>query len=532
MAEEKRRTSELPLIPFPSASTTLVGVEEGETVQIPIDHVIRTIHSELKILRDCGELIPGMFYRITDYECTTAQEGTRAMNHRFDIIVQALSRDRLSEIAKADFNDEDSYFADNGANLAAWEIKYCLDNDVTRFAWCSQCITNLQSGFSQLGDVLVRCPDFDWASGQDDYVYAWGTEADAEDGDICNFIYSKAPIICDNEGVWHSPSETVLPVAVKNMGKGVIYYMKDEHGNECSYDFKNIQFLKWISHDDECPYYDEECGDEDWCYTFCGNQYNADDDEWSYLLDGSIGSHFVGRGTRVDDMYSFHSNVIKPQRYDDNYYESRFRLNGIVLFGKWEVNRDRVAWSDCCYDNVFDDDCLNITLCAGCFMNHFDKWCHDINLGITSCNNQFSVGCCYIYTADSLENSSFGINCYEIRMQGGWDNIFGRSCGDTTFEEWCHDITIGRYCYGNTFGPNVGNITLGDYCEENTFGGDENTIILEHHCCNNSLEDSGIHNVQLRPYIHDHRVLYPMSGDENGLIIYTHTGIHEQDVQL
>jgi hypothetical protein len=25
-------------------------------------------------------------------------------------------------------------------------------------------------------------------------------------------------------------------------GKGVIYYMKDEHGNECPYDFKNILF--------------------------------------------------------------------------------------------------------------------------------------------------------------------------------------------------------------------------------------------------------------------------------------------------
>lgn len=28
-------------------------------------------------------------------------------------------------------------------------------------------------------------------------------------------------------------------------GKGIIYYMKDEYGNECGYDFKNIQFRRW-----------------------------------------------------------------------------------------------------------------------------------------------------------------------------------------------------------------------------------------------------------------------------------------------
>jgi len=26
-------------------------------------------------------------------------------------------------------------------------------------------------------------------------------------------------------------------------GKGVIYYMKDEFGNECPYDFKNIVYI-------------------------------------------------------------------------------------------------------------------------------------------------------------------------------------------------------------------------------------------------------------------------------------------------
>jgi hypothetical protein len=32
-------------------------------------------------------------------------------------------------------------------------------------------------------------------------------------------------------------------------GKGVIYYMKDEFGNECPYDFKNILFKRWRASD-------------------------------------------------------------------------------------------------------------------------------------------------------------------------------------------------------------------------------------------------------------------------------------------
>jgi hypothetical protein len=38
---------------------------------------------------------------------------------------------------------------------------------------------------------------------------------------------------------------------VASPGKGVIYYMKDEHGNECPYDFKNIQFQRSVEWQEE-----------------------------------------------------------------------------------------------------------------------------------------------------------------------------------------------------------------------------------------------------------------------------------------
>ena len=123
--------------------------------------------SELKALRDNSQLVAGTWYRITDYTCTTIQEGTRSAGHPFDVIVRVDSENKLNEEAYAIQHEGDTYFSNS--NLSAWKIWYCLDNDATRFAWADE--TN---------------------------------------------------------------------------GKGVIYRMIDEFNNDCPYDFKNIQFKRYI----------------------------------------------------------------------------------------------------------------------------------------------------------------------------------------------------------------------------------------------------------------------------------------------
>ncbi len=94
---------------------------------------IKVTYEELEELRDNGELIPSVKYRITDYVTTTAQENTKSANNQFDIIVEALNENTLSEDAKAIIHDSDIYFINN--ELSAWELKYCVDNDTNRFAW-------------------------------------------------------------------------------------------------------------------------------------------------------------------------------------------------------------------------------------------------------------------------------------------------------------------------------------------------------------------------------------------------------------
>lgn len=105
-------------------------------IEVSSENLINTTYSELNSLRDNSQLIPGSFYRITDYVTTTTQSGTKSANHPFDVIVLALNENTLCEDAKAALHKGDAYFA--YSDLNAWELKYCLDNDKTRFAWADE----------------------------------------------------------------------------------------------------------------------------------------------------------------------------------------------------------------------------------------------------------------------------------------------------------------------------------------------------------------------------------------------------------
>ena len=99
--------------------------------------MVETTYADLKSMRDNGTLTPGMWYRITDYVCTTTQVNTISAGNKFDIIVLATSTNTLSEQARAinhtPQDGETDYFANS--NLSAWKIWYCLDNDTNRFTW-------------------------------------------------------------------------------------------------------------------------------------------------------------------------------------------------------------------------------------------------------------------------------------------------------------------------------------------------------------------------------------------------------------
>lgn len=409
-------------------------------------------YAELRALRDAGNLIPGMFYRITDYECTTAQENTRAMNHRFYIIVQALSHDTLSETAKADLvtDGTDDYFVDAGANVSAWELKYCLDNDTTRFAWAcdtSRIYTDDEFWFTNTGTLEYEGTTYyKWTAGNtDDTVLS--TTLDINVGDSLHYI------VCPSDGEPYGFELDYSVVLEKQGGKGVIYYMKDEHGNECPYDFKNIQFKRMVSLEDGFPKYAEGYGEETWVYTFCGNSYHNVNAEWSELKDGSLESPYMHQSDEYH--FTFTNNIMKPyyRIYDMDNEDSatcgKQYLNDNVFFGWWtEVGSESP-----------DEE----------YIYHYPYCCAFINLDYNCYNNTFG---------DSSKNIKVGANCYNNYIQGGFIEI-GNECSGNSILGSPY-LKMGNQCTSNNI-IDAPSTTLGDGCCGNDLNG-HHLILLNDIC--------------------------------------------------
>ena len=102
---------------------TLAEAKEIEEIQ----------YSDLRAKADKGELIPGRFYRITDYETMTCKYNTQSAGHHFDIIVQAIDNKTLSHDAKAAIRQGDSYF--KNSKLESWKLQYDLVANSSKYDW-------------------------------------------------------------------------------------------------------------------------------------------------------------------------------------------------------------------------------------------------------------------------------------------------------------------------------------------------------------------------------------------------------------
>ncbi len=425
-----------------------------EKLEMPENDTNSVTWAQLKEMRDNALLDPGMLYRITDYQCTTSQADTRSAGHLFDVVVQALGPDTLSERAWAMPHDGDEYFQDS--KLEAWQLWYCLDNDTSRFAW-----------------------------------------ADAEDG------------------------------------KGVIWRMVDEWGNDCPYDFKNIQFKRWavtglskgsdemkaalIYDADDNPFYfgiyNSVYGDvvapinaeiDDltnwaWHYTFHGwrkaadgeltpydkssEQFTAPDEfkQWSAeeyeeagttdICKDNILGHNLDRNVMDNEGSSLYrdaaeelpNNVFMSMSYC--YYDEEEGWS--YSFDETYSNRlgDKCynnTFGNGCYNNTFGSNCYSNTFGNSCYNNTFGNYCHDNTFGNYCQSNTFGNGCSY---------NTFGNDCYRNTF-GNWfnQNTFGNGCSYNTFGNYCCYNTFGNGCHYNTFGNYCQSNTFGNYCQSNTFG--------------------------------------------------------------
>ena len=298
----------------------------------------------------------------------------------------------------------------------------------------------------------------------------------------CNLAAWKIWYCLDNDTTKYMWADTAN-------GKGVIYRMIDEWGNDCPYDFKNVQFKRYAVKDIS-P--NGELADLAGTYIGYNNFMNGlnipdqNDFIWAYTFsigkridvpnDASIigyNSTDVGEGYGYKGYYG--DNIIKPSVchiVNDEETITPFCLNNIVWYDANSrihgTANNIIIESECSnmtlsgnahhigYDNrnlIMGTGCIFNTIGDGGDMNTFGNYCG---------SNTFGDGCRNNTFGDNCGSNTFGNNCS--------NNTFGIDCGPNTFGDGCSSNTFGIDCGYNTFGKNCGPNTFGDNCNHNTFG--------------------------------------------------------------
>ena len=336
--------------------------------------------AQLKDARDAGNLIPGQYYRITDYVTTSMAANTRSAGHPFDIIVRADSKDTLNEQAWAVKHDGDTYF--EGARLEAWELKYQLDN----VQWSQRVGTLIEDENDSYTALSIGTVDIDGET----YIL-WDASEFEEDYGFNRFVSLTKEVGADllqydpetGEIVEDGYTTTIAEVFgdYTEPGKGTITWLKDEWGNECAYDFKNIQFKRWkVTDAKEREGLDEKYmgvlnntpqdlsieDEEDfiWCYTFSSD--NAGGEQADYSLGG----------------HSVHDNVFLGT--------SNKALNNNVMFG--ESNYSNKIGYDCTY-NSWGNYCYYNSWGNGCNNNSWGNGCNNNSWGNSNRYNSWGNSC-------------------------------------------------------------------------------------------------------------------------------------------
>lgn len=312
--------------------------------------MVETTYADLKNMRDNGTLTPGMWYRITDYVCTTTQSNTISAGNKFDIIVLATGTNSLSEQARAinhtPQEGETDYFANS--NLSAWQIWYCLDNNTTRFTWADS--TN---------------------------------------------------------------------------GKGVIYRMIDEWGNECGYDFKNIMYVRYKL---IAPVYE---GDNVY-YKKGANIISSE------IANGALA--YIWAGTENADHQWSSSLKSQTTGESKSFYTFSLISNDNVVDGSIQgICKYNVVKSVMQLPNIV---AFNLTTDRGFLLNYFGDNCAELSLSGTTMYLHFSscigIVCGQFFMSSRLISTSavvFGTKCSSISICKSSDMFFAGSVYQVSLDE-------------------------------------------------------------------------------------------------
>jgi len=325
--------------------------------------------SDLKALRDDGNLVEGQLYRIIDYVTTTVQAETQSAGHQFDIIVVADANDKLNENAYATIHSGDTYFANS--KLESWELKYCLDNDVDRFAWADE----------ENGKGVIY-----WM--KDEFFNECGY-------DFKNIMFARYMITAMEK----------VPSLV-NTYNGFRRVITSGQGSLCPSDAT-------INSSNKVYRYTFDLNGAD--YSLTPRQY---------------GCH----GNVIAPYKPIDNQTAKERQFLNNITFANTSTYAQCVGNKFESRCNSMAFGNDCYSNTFGNNCYYNTFGNSCYYNTFgincqsntfDNYCYYNTFGINCYSNTFDNYCYSNTFGNSCSYNTFGINCYS--------NTFGNNCYYNTF---------------------------------------------------------------------------------------------------
>lgn len=416
---EKWYLNDITILGYGGAIMLIVKTRVSIATEEAVAHMWFTTYSELVTLKNNGNLVPGKWYGINDYEATTTDTESRSNGHKFGILVLATNSDTLSEECLA-YRSTDSYYS--GSNLTAWKVWYTVDNDTTRFSWADE--TN---------------------------------------------------------------------------GKGVIYRLIDEWGNDCSFDFKSIQFKRYKVTATSAH---SELSDLNGLYiglptTNTGFTVDTSDYKWFYTF-SQLGSDWETEATdgSIVSEKAF-SNVITTTPYGYlQWLPNIVMANGPIMETTLKAIGNAQNWEDTvAADNYFGLRSRHASCFGGFYLNGIKQtFRHNIVVGVCRHNSfvtNFGNNTIACFGDMSFNDFKDGIDGNVFHTTG---NLTYNTCGSyfvgNTFAVTSMQVnTFTSYAYGNTFrhtgnlfnnvfGPGFYNNTVNCYISYSTFAArfHDNTI--------------------------------------------------------
>ena len=362
-------------------------------------------YADLVTARTNSQLVPGATYRITDYGTTTAQADTQSAGHAFDLLVVADDVNKLNENAHAIQHAGDTYFAN--CNLAAWKIKYSLDNSTAKFAWAT---SSGKGVIYEMEDEWGNKCGYDFKNIQFKRYAISAVTSTMISGDTLTSLQSTL-VYSSNSNITMARSTTTTTtsggVAVSN------YY-----GLSVTVDPNTFN----------------------WAYTF-ENSSNSSKD---MSLDGSA-----------------NGNVVSPYCTSSKYTLNNIVMRGNSISNVFDGNCRDMTFKSLANGNKFGYACYRLCLGGGA-SNTFGGSCHDMVISgasiIAMQHCTIGGGCHHITSGQRLLRNTIGPLCSNLSFSTfNLHNIIGTGCSNIHFGS----STGSKSYYQNiTIEPNNQNIYL------------------------------------------------------------------------